>query len=168
MKPSHEVGADAGNFTIEHNTIPVGVGEDVIKGDIAIIKHTDDGSTQIETPEEGAEFQIYLKSAGSYDAADPDERDILTCDADGFAQSKKLPYGEYVVEQTKGWDGTEYMPAFTVTIDENGKTYKYLINNAEFEAYLKIVKVDAGNGEKPSPMPGLPLKSTIPMATWSP
>ena len=143
----HEVGADAGNFTIEHNTIPVGVGEDVIKGDIAIIKHTDDGSTQIETPEEEAEFQIYLKSAGSYDAADPDERDILTCDADGFAQSKKLPYGEYVVEQTKGWDGTEYMPAFTVTINEHGKTYKYLINNAEFEAYLKIVKVDAETGE---------------------
>ena len=143
----HEVGADAGNFTIEHNIIPVGVGEDVIKGDIAIIKHTDDGSTQIETPEEGAEFQIYLKSAGSYDAADPDERDILTCDADGFAQSKKLPYGEYVVEQTKGWDGTEYMPAFTVTINEHGKTYKYLINNAEFEAYLKIVKVDAETGE---------------------
>lgn len=143
----HEVGADAGNFTIEHNTIPVGVGEDVIKGDIAIIKHTDDGSTQIETPEEGAEFQIYLKSAGSYDAADPDERDILTCDVDGFAQSKKLPYGEYVVEQIKGWDGTEYMPAFTVTINEHGKTYKYLINNAEFEAYLKIVKVDAETGE---------------------
>ena len=143
----HEVGANAGNFTIEHNTIPVGVGEDVIKGDIAIIKHTDDGSTQIETPEEGAEFQIYLKSAGSYDAADPDERDILTCDADGFAQSKKLPYGEYVVEQIKGWDGTEYMPAFTVTINEHGKTYKYLINNAEFEAYLKIVKVDAETGE---------------------
>lgn len=127
--------------------LKVGVGEDVIKGDIAIIKHTDDGSTQIETPEEGAEFQIYLKSAGSYDAADPDERDILTCDADGFAQSKKLPYGEYVVEQTKGWDGTEYMPAFTVTINEHGKTYKYLINNAEFEAYLKIVKVDAETGE---------------------
>ena len=143
----HEVGADAGNFTIEHNTIPIGVGEDVIKGDIAIIKHTDDGSTQIETPEEGAEFQVYLKSAGSYDAADPDERDTLTCDADGFAQSKMLPYGEYVVEQTKGWDGTEYMPAFTVTINEHGKTYKYLINNAEFEAYLKIVKVDAETGE---------------------
>ncbi len=143
----HEVGADAGNFTIEHNTIPVSVGEDVIKGDVAIIKHTDDGSTQIETPEEGAEFQIYLKSAGSYDAADPDERDILTCDADGFAQSKKLPYGEYVVEQTKGWDGTEYMPAFTVTINEHGKTYKYLINNAAFESYLKIVKVDAETGE---------------------
>ena len=158
----NEVGAHAGNYTIEHNIIPVGVGEDVIKGDIAIIKHTDDGSTQIETPEEGAEFQIYLKSAGSYDAADPDERDILTCDADGFAQSKKLPYGEYVVEQTKGWDGTEYMPAFTVTINEHGKTYKYIINNAEFEAYLKIVKVDAETGEE---LPGATLELYAPDGT---
>ena len=143
----HEVGADAGNFEIEHNTIPVGVGEDVIKGDIAIIKHTDDGSTQIETPEEGAAFQIYLKSAGSFDAAAEEERDTLVCDADGFAQSKKLPFGEYIVEQIEGWEGTEFMPAFTVIINEHGKTYKYLINNAEFEAYLKVGKVDAETGK---------------------
>ena len=143
----HKVGAEAGNFTVEHNCVPVEVVESVIKGNIAVIKHTDDGSTQIETPEEGSEFQIYLKSAGSYDAADPDERDILICDADGFAQSKELPYGEYVVEQTKGWDGRELMPAFTVNITEHGKTYKYLINNAEFKAYLKIVKVDAETGK---------------------
>lgn len=143
----HEVGADAGNFEIEHNTIPIGVGEDVIKGDIAIIKHTDDGSTQIETPEEGAAFQIYLKSAGSFDAAAEEERDTLVCDADGFAQSKKLPFGEYIVEQIEGWEGTEFMPAFTVIINEHGKTYKYLINNAEFEAYLKVVKVDAETGK---------------------
>ena len=142
----YTVGAEAGNFTLEHNAISVNVTEDVIKGTISIIKHTDDGSTQIETPEEGAKFQIYLKSAGSYDAADPDERDILTCDADGFAESKELPYGEYVVEQTEGWPGTEFMSAFTVNITEHGKTYKYLINNAEFEAYLKIVKVDAETG----------------------
>ena len=142
----YTVGAEAGNFTLEHNAISVNVTEDVIKGTISIIKHTDDGSTQIETPEEGAKFQIYLKSAGSYDAADPDERDILTCDADGFAESKELPYGEYVVEQTEGWPGTEFLSAFTVNITEHGKTYKYLINNAEFEAYLKIVKVDAETG----------------------
>ncbi len=143
----HKVGAEPGNFTIEHNTIAIDVGEDVIKGTVSIIKHTDDGSTQIETPEEGAEFEVYLKSAGSYNEADPDERDILVCDADGFAQSKKLPYGEYVVEQTKGWDGRELMPAFTVNITEHGKTYKYLMNNAEFKAYLKIVKVDAETGK---------------------
>ena len=68
---------------------------------------------------------------------------MLVCGEDGFAQSKALPYGEYVVEQIKGWDGRELMPAFTVQISEHGKTYQYLINNAEFKAYLKIVKVDA-------------------------
>ena len=70
----YPVGAEAGNFTLEHNAVAVDVGEDVIKGSIAIIKHTDDGSTKIETPEAGAQFQIYLKVSGSYDAADPDER----------------------------------------------------------------------------------------------
>lgn len=112
----YPVGAEAGNFTLEHNAVAVDVGEDVIKGSIAIIKHTDDGSTKIETPEAGAQFQIYLKASGSYDAADPDERDVLVCGEDGFAQSKALPYGEYVVEQTKGWDGRELMSAFTVDL----------------------------------------------------
>lgn len=143
----YPVGAEAGNFTLEHNAVAVDVGEDVIKGSIAIIKHTDDGSTKIETPEAGAQFQIYRKASGSYDAADPDERDVLACGEDGFAQSKALPYGEYVVEQIKGWDGRELMPAFTVQISEHGKTYQYLINNAEFKAYLKIVKVDAETGK---------------------
>ena len=83
--------------------------EQVIKGDIAIIKHTDDGETQIETPESGAEFQVFLKAAGSYDAAKESERDVLVCDENGFAQSKKLPYGTYIVRQTKGWEGRELM-----------------------------------------------------------
>lgn len=143
----YPVGAEAGNFTLAHNAIAVDVGEDVIEGSIAIIKHTDDGSTKIETPEVGAQFQIYRKASGSYDAADPDERDVLVCGEDGFAQSKALPYGEYAVEQTKGWDGRELMPAFTVRISEHGKTYPYLINNAECKAYLKIVKVDAETGK---------------------
>lgn len=38
----YPVGAEAGNFTLEHNAVAVDVGEDVIKGSIAIIKHTDD------------------------------------------------------------------------------------------------------------------------------
>lgn len=143
----YPVGTEAGNFTLEHNAVAVDVGEDVIKGSIAIIKHTDDGSTKIETPEAGAQFQIYLKASGSYDAADPDERDVLVCGDDGFAQSKALPYGEYVVEQTKGWDGRELMSAFTVQISEHEKTYQYLINNAVCKAYLKIVKVDAETGK---------------------
>ena len=90
----YPVGAEAANYTVELNAAPaVAVSEQVQKGNIAIIKHTDNGDTQIETPEEGAVFAVYLKSAGSYEAAKDTERDYLTCDENGFAQSKDLPYG---------------------------------------------------------------------------
>ena len=144
---SYHIGAESELYTVEYNATALDVLEDVKKGNIALIKHTDDGSTQIETPEVGAEFEVFLKSSGSYENAVDTERDILVCDENGFAQSKDLPYGIYTVRQTKGWDGRELMPAFDVFVSEDGQTYRYLINNAEFKAYLKIVKVDAETGK---------------------
>ena len=146
-KTVYSVGAEAENYSIEHNPISMTVTEDVIKGNIAIIKHSDDGSTQIETPEVGAEFEVYLKSSGSYEAAKDSEKDYLVCDENGYAATKKLPYGIYVVHQTKGWEGTEFIADFDVNISENGQTYRYLINNAEFESYVKVVKVDSETGK---------------------
>lgn len=143
---THKVGASAKLYTVELNTVKMDVTEDVIKGSISIIKHCDDGSTKIETPEVGAEFKVYLTSAGSYDDAYETERDHLICDENGYAETKKLPYGTYSVEQIKGWDGREMMKPFNVTITENGKVYRYIINNAVFESYIKIVKVDAETG----------------------
>lgn len=144
----YKVGADPKLYTIEYNTTNNEVKEQVIKGNIAIIKHTDDGSTQIETPEKGAEFQIYLKSAGSFVNADEDERDTIVCDEDGFASSKLMPYGIYTVHQTKGWDGREKIKDFDVFINSDGKTYKFLINNSNFESYVKVVKLDAETGKQ--------------------
>lgn len=144
----YKVGADPRLYTVEFNTTENNVTEEVIKGNIAIIKHTDDGSTQIETPEKGAEFQIYLKSAGSFVNADEDERDTIVCDEDGFASSKLLPYGVYTVHQTKGWDGREMIKDFDVYINSDGKTYKFLINNSNFESYVKVVKLDAETGKQ--------------------
>ena len=146
-KTVYSVGAVAENYFIEHNPLSMTVAEDVIKGNIAMIKHSDDGSTQIETPEVGAEFEVYLKSTGSYENAAEIERDYLTCDENGFAQTKDMPYGIYTVHQTKGWEGTEFIADFDVNIRENGQTYRYLINNAEFESYIKIVKVDSETGK---------------------
>ena len=143
----HSVGAEPEKYTIESNLISMTVTEDVIKGNISVIKHTDDGSTQIETPEVGAEFEVYLKSAGSYGNAAETERDHLTCDENGFAQTKDMPYGVYTVHQTVGWEGTEFIADFDVNISENGQTYRYLINNAEFESYVKVVKVDSETGK---------------------
>ena len=61
-------------------------------------------------PEAGAVFEIYLKAAGSYDAAKESERDLLTTDADGFASSKPLPYGHYTVHQIAGEEGKAFVP----------------------------------------------------------
>jgi len=146
-KTVYSVGAEAENYFIEHNPLSMTVTEDVIKGNIAMIKHSDDGSTQIETPEVEAEFEVYLKSSGSYANAKDSEKDCLVCDENGFAQTKDMPYGIYTVHQTKGWEGTEFIADFDVNISENGQTYRYLINNAEFESYVKVVKVDSETGK---------------------
>lgn len=144
----YKVGADPKLYEVEYNTTANDVVEQVLKGKIAISKHTDDGSTQIETPEKGAEFQIYLKSAGSFVNADKDEKDTIVCDEDGFASTKLLPYGVYTVHQTKGWDGREKIKDFDVYINSDGKIYKFLINNANFESFIKVVKLDAETGKQ--------------------
>lgn len=142
----YDVGAEPELYELEYNEVAVDANEDVLKGRVALIKHTDDGSTQIETPEEGAEFQMFLRSAGSYEAAKESERDILICDEFGFAESKDVPYGWYTIHQTKGWDGREFIKDFDVYISEDGAVYRFLINNANFESRVMVVKKDAETG----------------------
>lgn len=144
---SLHIGAESKLYKAEYNGTELDSLETVQKGKIAIIKHCDDGSTQIETPETGAEFEIFLKSSGGYEASKESERDILICDENGFAQSKDLPYGIYTVKQTKGWDGKEMMKPFDVFISKNGETYRYLINNAAFKSLIEIVKKDTETGK---------------------
>ena len=143
----YPIGAETKNYAVEYNTTANDVTEQIIKGKIAIIKHTDNGDTQLETPEAGAEFAVFLKAAGSYESAKASERDYLTCDENGYAVTKDLPYGIYTVHQTKGWDGRELLPDFDVYISKDGQTYRYLANNRNFESYIKIVKVDAETGK---------------------
>ena len=112
--------------------------EDVFKGKIALHK-------QYETldklaDEQDAEFDVYLKSAGSYANAKDTERDHITTGADGMATTKDLPYGTYVVHQTKGGNGRQLVADFDVSISEDGKTYSYDLVNVQKNAQLKIVK----------------------------
>lgn len=144
----YKVGADPKLYEVEYNTTANDVVEMPIKNRISIIKHSDDGSSKIETPEANAEFQVYLKSSGSYDKADHDERDVLVTDKFGFAITKLLPYGTYTVHQTKGTEGTEYIADFDVFIDSEEKEYKYLINDPYFYSFLKVVKTDTETGKQ--------------------
>ena len=90
---------------------------------------------------------MYLKSAGSFANAKESERDTLICDENGFAQTKDMPYGTYTVHQVSGWEGRELMDDFDVFIAKDAQTYRYLINNSNFESYIQVVKVDAETGK---------------------
>ena len=112
---------------------------------------------QIEQPEEGAEFQVYLASAGSYGNAKETERDLLITDSYGFARSKDLPYGLYVVHQTAGAEGQKFVPDFSVFISEHGKTYYYILNNPTFTSLIRFEKKDLESG-KIIPLAGTAVK----------
>lgn len=112
--------------------------EEVMKGQIALHKQYETLDDLAE--EQGAEFDVYLKSAGSFDAAKETERDHITTGADGMATTKDLPYGTYVVHQTKGGNGRQLVADFDVSISEDGKVYSYDLVNTQKNAQLKIVK----------------------------
>lgn len=144
---TQHIGVEPKLYEVEYNSAVLDSLETVQKGKIAVIKHCDDGETQIETPEAGAEFEVFLKASGSYENAKESERDYLVCDENGFAETKPLPYGIYTVRQTKGWEGNELMKPFDVFVSKDGETYRYLINNAQFKAYVKVIKTDAETGK---------------------
>lgn len=112
--------------------------EDVFKGRISLHKQYETLDDLAE--EQGAELDVYLKSAGSFDAAKETERDHITTGADGIATTKDLPYGTYVVHQSKGGNGRQLVSDFDVVISEDGKVYSYDLVNTQKNAQLKIVK----------------------------
>lgn len=156
----YEVGASPTLYEVELNTTENQVTETVIYGNIQLVKHTEDldpdvsgdentdepNEGVIERPEAGAVFEVYLKAAGSYDAAKESERDLLTTDGDGFASSKMLPYGHYTVHQVSGEEGKAFIPDFTVFVSSNGQTYSYILNNRTITARLRVEKCDAETG----------------------
>ena len=117
---------------------PADFTEEVMKGQIALHKQYE--TLDEPADEQGAEFDVYLKSAGSFDAAKETERDHITTGADGIATTKDLPYGTYVVHQSKGGNGRQLVADFDVSISEDGKVYSYDLVNVQKNAQLKIVK----------------------------
>ncbi|MEE0161984.1 MAG: SpaA isopeptide-forming pilin-related protein, partial [Sutterella wadsworthensis] len=138
----YPVGAAPGKFTLEHNQVAVSVHEQVKLNKISITKYADMVNGD-DVPEEGAVFEVYLKSAGSYANADTAERDRITTNASGYAVTKDLPFGTYVLHQTAGCDGRELAPDQEVTITEDKSahaTYGVSITNSLKLGGLEILK----------------------------
>lgn len=143
----YTLGTESKNYQIETNPISFDVTEDVIKGKISIIKHSDDDENEVINLEKGAEFEIFLKSAGSFENAKDGEKDYLITDENGFAESKLMPYGVYTVRQTKTVNDAAFVSDLDVFIAENGKAYEYILNNAPFKSYIHVTKIDAESGK---------------------
>ena len=130
------------------NDLTLTVKENPILGRFSISKLAVNSAAGAEAPEAGASFEVFLKSAGSYDAAAESEQDILTCGENGTAQSKLLPYGVYIIRQLSGWEG--YVLDTTlheVNITSDGETVSLSIRNEIYKGSLTIQKVDKDSGQ---------------------
>lgn len=125
------------------------------QGVYAIVKFLGDNEIHddaglIETPEEGAEFELYLKKAGSYGNAREFERDYLVTNRYGYAKTTLLPYGLYVLKQVKGKAGHALKSPVEIFIrgDEDVANPPILtINNQAIRYRLKLIKTDAKTGK---------------------
>ena len=125
------------------------------QGVYAIVKFLGDNEIHddaglIETPEEGAEFELYLKKAGSYGNARALERDYLVTNRYGYAKTTLLPYGLYVLKQVKGKAGHALKSPVEIFIrgDEDVANPPILtINNQAIRYRLKLIKTDAKTGK---------------------
>lgn len=139
---------DIVNGTVRTTNLPTddnAAQETPYEGTISIQKFLGGGST-VKTSEPDAEFEIYLTSAGSYDAAPEESRQTITTDANGYAITKRLPYGTYTVHQTKGNNKYYFVDDMEITISENNANYHKILEDSPIEFYIKMVKKDAYTG----------------------
>lgn len=160
----YPVGASAGKFTLEHNQVAVSVQEQVKLNKISITKYADMVNGD-DVPEEGAVFEVYLKSAGSYDNAKSSERDRITTNASGYAITKDMPFGTYVLHQTAGSAGRELAPDQEVTISEDKSahaTYGVSITNS-----LKLGDLEIRKSSEDGKLEGWEFEITRDIDDWS-
>ena len=138
---------DSGNNTVRTTNLPTddnAAQETPYEGTISIQKFL--GGSTVKTSEPDAEFEIYLTSAGSYDAAPEESRQTITTDANGYAITKRLPYGTYTVHQAKGNNKYYFVDDMEITISENNANYHKILEDSPIEFYIKMVKKDADTG----------------------
>ena len=135
------------------------VGEVVKTGTLSLVKFTTDKehTDDFKVPEEGAQFQVYLKSAGSYEGAvaSGDDRiyDAGTVDAtgnviwsNGGILSKEMAYGTYIVHQVSGWEGRKLIEDFEVEIKNDHQNCSFVIENPVYTTKLVVNKRDSETG----------------------
>lgn len=105
---------------------------------------------------QGAEFTWKLKSEVDNVGWDNAKTyAVITTDENGRAITDYLPYGKYLVRETKTPKDYMTAPDFTVSVTKDSSEYNELeqvklvsVNNKPFASYVKLVKVDEDTGKK--------------------
>lgn len=123
-----------------------------------LIKVSDNNTGETDLLE-GVEFTIKaqkdIDQYGSWEKApiaknaEGKEASILVTDEKGYAVSDELPYGTYVVRETKAPDDHYAIPDFTVVINEDSRDPQpwRVFNDEKFRAVIAMVKLDADTGK---------------------
>ena len=114
-----------------------------------------DGISGLVKGLQGAEFTFRLKSEVDRVGWDNAEvYDVITTDENGRANTKYLPYGKYLVRETKTPKDYITAPDFTVSVTKDYSEYADIaqikiidVNNRPYTTQLKLVKKDLDNGK---------------------
>lgn len=133
-------------------TIP----EDVIRGDIQIVKYgennaeTDDSSADIKRPLEGVKFHLTSKTTQKVYTIITDEQGIASTTQlrDEDNERGGLPFDTYIVTEESPYPEYDEAAPFEVTIDTEGKTLYYILRNDTVDAPIRVEKIDETTGER--------------------
>lgn len=125
---------------------------------IKVSTDTNDTATLLENVEFTAILKRYVDYYGSFEEAlkhtseyAEDEWDVMRTDSRGYCMSKRLAYGNYVLNETfNPYDGVNMVKEFEVNLTENSETPTQnwrIENDTPFRAYLKLVKKDANSNK---------------------
>lgn len=131
------------------------VPEDVIRGDIQIVKYgennaeTDDSSADIKRPLEGVKFHLTSKTTQEVYTIITDEQGIASTTQlrDEDNERGGLPFDTYIVTEESPYPEYDPVAPFEVTIDTEGKTLYYILRNDTVDAPIRVEKIDETTGK---------------------
>lgn len=138
--------------SVETYNMPT-IEEEVICGDIQLVKYGEtndepgDSGADIKKPLKDIKFHLTSKTTGDVYTIITDEQGVATTKQLGTSDRGNLPFDTYTVSEESPYPEYDIIAPFEVTVDEEGKTYTYILRNDTVDAPLSVQKVDKETGK---------------------
>lgn len=138
--------------SVETYNMPT-IEEEVIRSDIQLVKYGEtndepgDSGADIKKPLKDIKFHLTSKTTGDVYTIITDEQGVATTKQLGTSDRGNLPFDTYTVSEESPYPEYDIIAPFEVTVDEEGKTYTYILRNDTVDAPLSVQKVDKETGK---------------------